>query len=138
MAGILLDTNVVSELRRAKPYKGVVNWLATVAEEDLFVSAVTLGEIQAGIEATRRRDPLKAKEIESWLDTLGATYKVIAMSGEMFREVARLLHGKSRAAYEDAMLAATAKVQGLTVATRNVADFKEFGVPLFNPFEFKS
>ena len=67
----LLDTNVVSELRKPRPHGAVVAWLTSQQEEQLFLSAVTLGELQAGIERTRRQDTIKADEIEGWLDQIG-------------------------------------------------------------------
>ncbi|MBI1890982.1 MAG: type II toxin-antitoxin system VapC family toxin [Burkholderiales bacterium] len=130
----LLDTNIVSELRKPKPHGGVVAWLESVDDAHLFVSAVTIGEIQAGIELTREQDPGKAAEIEQWLDLLASTYNVLAMDAAAFRNWAQLMHGKSDTLYEDAMIAASARVHGLTVVTRNVADFKTLGVELFNPF----
>lgn len=133
-AGYLLDTNVVSELRKARPHGGVVAWLESIDEAKLYLSAVTLGEVQAGIELTREQNLTKATEIESWLGLLAAACNVLPMDAEAFRAWARLMHRKSDTLYEDAMIAATAKVHGLTVATRNVADFKALGVEVFNPF----
>ena len=137
MPGFLLDTNILSETRRVRPHKGVMNWLATVPEDEVFVSAVTIGEVQEGIEAARQTDQAKAQELERWLDSIEATMQVVAMSGEMFREWARLMQRKSRSEIEDAMIAATAGIRGLTIATRNTADFQGFRVPLYNPFGFK-
>ena len=131
----LLDTNIVSELRRPKPHKGVLNWVGGVPADRLFLSAVTVGEIQAGIEITRERDVAKAAELASWLDRVVAGYGVLPMDAAAFREWARLKHGKSDALIEDAMIAATAKVHRLTVATRNVRDFRVFGVDIFDPFD---
>ena len=131
----LLDTNVVSELRKPRPHGAVVVWLQTTAEADLYLSAVTLGEIQAGIELTREQDATKATEIEAWADLVAASYSVLPMDGETFRAWARLMHKKSDTFYEDAMIAATAVVHKLTVVTRNVADFADFNVSLLNPFE---
>ena len=130
----LLDTNIISELRRPKPYGAVVAWLESVDDAQLNVSAVTLGEIQAGIEMTRVQDAVKAAEIEAWLDLVAASYNVLPMDAAVFRRWARLMHQTSNTLYEDAMIAATARVHGLTVVTRNVGDFKSFGVDLFNPF----
>ena len=131
----LLDTNVVSELRKPRPHGAVVAWLQSTAEADLYLSAVTLGEIQAGIELTREQDATKASEIEAWADLVAASYSVLPMEGETFRAWARLMHRKSDTFYEDAMIAATAIVHKLTVVTRNVADFADFNVSLLNPFE---
>ncbi len=130
----LLDTNVVSELRKLRPHGGVVAWLGSMDDAQLYLSAVTLGEIQAGIELTREQDPDKADEIEAWLALLAGAYNVLPMDAAAFRAWARLRHRKSDTLYEDAMIAATAKVHGLTVATRNVTDFNALGLEVFNPF----
>ena len=130
----LLDTNIVSELRKPKPHGGVVAWLQGIDDADLRLSAVTLGEIQAGIELTRAQDAGKAAQIEAWLDEVAETYSVLPMDGRVFRTWARLMHSRSDTLYEDAMIAATAIAHKLTVVTRNVADFASFDVPVFNPF----
>lgn len=130
----LLDTNVVSELRKPKPHGGVLAWLESVDDTKLYLSAVTLGEIQAGVEITREQDATKAVEIEAWLELVAASYNVLPMDAVVFRRWARLMHRTSNTLYEDAMIAATADVHGLTVVTRNVADFKSFGLALLNPF----
>lgn len=130
----LLDTNVISELRKPKPHGAVAVWFAGLDERQIHLSAVTVGEIQAGIEITREQDQAKASELEAWLDAVAGSYSVLPMDAPIFRAWARLMHRTSDTLYEDAMIAATAKVHGLTVATRNTADFKSFGVSLFNPF----
>lgn len=130
----LLDTNVVSELRKPKPHGAVLQWIQAVADADLYISSVTIGEIQAGIELTREQDPPKAAELEQWLELVSGTFNVLPMDAPAFRAWARLMHGNSDTLYEDAMIAATAKVHQLTVVTRNVADFKYFGVTVLNPF----
>lgn len=130
----LLDTNVVSELRKTKPHGAMLQWIRQVADADLHISAVTIGEIQAGIELTREQDAAKADEIEHWLDLVASSYNVKPMDAAAFRVWARLMHRTSDTLYEDAMIAATARVHKLTVVTRNVADFKRFGVKLLNPF----
>ena len=131
----LLDTNVVSELRRPRPHGAVPDWIADVPVEQLFVSAVTIGEIQAGIEITREQDEAKAEELEGWLDKVLASYGVLPMDAPAFREWARLMHSMSDTISEDAMIAATAIVHRLTVVTRNVSDFGQLGVEMQNPFE---
>ncbi|AEG94466.1 type II toxin-antitoxin system VapC family toxin [Ramlibacter tataouinensis] len=131
----LLDTNVVSELRRPKPHGGVVAWLRGVDDLHLHLSAVTVGEIQAGIELTREQDPAKAASLEQWLASLANAYNVLPMDASALRAWAVMMPRRSDTLYEDAMIAATAQVHGLAVVTRDVSDFKAFGVPLFNPFE---
>ena len=127
----LLDTNVVSELRRPRPHGAILNWIADVPAEQLFVSAVTVGEIQAGIEITREQDAAKAEDLEGWLNKVLATYGVLPMDAAAFREWARLMHRRSDAMIaEDAMIAATATVHRMTVVTRNVSDFVQLGVEL--------
>ncbi|MFM9101404.1 MAG: type II toxin-antitoxin system VapC family toxin [Cyanobium sp.] len=130
----LLDTNVVSELRRPRPHGAVLAWLQSVDDADLHLASVTLGEIQAGIERTRDQDRSKASEIERWLDQVSDTLNILSLDGPAFRCWAQLMHRKSDTLYEDAMIAAIAKVHHLTVVTRNVADFTQFAVPLLNPF----
>lgn len=131
----LLDTNVVSELRKPRPHGGVVAWFDLVDESHLHLSAVTLGEIQAGIQLTRQQDPDKAAEIDRWADQVSVAYNVLPMDAEVLRQWARFMHRKSDALIEDAMIAATAHVHRLTVVTRNGSDFKTFGVAILNPFK---
>ncbi|MGA2373860.1 MAG: type II toxin-antitoxin system VapC family toxin [Candidatus Korobacteraceae bacterium] len=135
MKKYLLDTNVVSETRKPKPHGAVVAWLTALRDEQVFLSAVTMGELQAGIELTRRQDPEKASEIERWVDQLEASHQILPMDTVSFRDWGRLMHGKSDHLIEDGMIAATARKHDLIVATRNEDDFKQLGVPVFNPFK---
>ena len=130
----LLDTIVVSELRRVRPHGAVLAWLQNVRDEDLHVSAVTIGEIQSGIEITREQDQAKAAEIEAWLEQVAETHNVLSMDARTFRAWARLMHRRSDDLIEDAMIAATAAVHHLIVVTRNVRDFESFDVRTLNPF----
>lgn len=136
MTRYLLDTNIVSELRRVKPHGAVLAWMQTLRPEQIFVSAMTIGELQAGVELTRKNDTAKAHEIEDWLNQIEASLAALAMDSRCFREWARLMVGKSGAYSEDAMIAATGRVHGLVIATRNERDFRQFQVPVFNPFQF--
>lgn len=113
----------------------MVAWLASCDELQLHLSAVTLGEIQAGIALMREQDTDKAAELERWLAQVAQAYNALPMDAAAFRAWARLMHRKSDTLNDDAMIAATALVHGLTVVTRNVADFKGFGVRLLNPFK---
>ena len=133
-AQYLLDANVVSELRKLRPHGAVLAWLESTHDAQLHLSALTLGEIQAGIELTREQDAHKADEIEAWLDLVADSDTVLPMDGPIFRAWARLMHRKSDTLFEDAVIAATAKVHGLTVVTRNEADFSALGLEVLNPF----
>ena len=133
----LLDANVVSELRRNKPHGAVVTWIQSIDEKDLYLSSVTLAEIQSGIEITRDQDRERAIELERWLDEVAATYNILDLDGNAFRTWAKFMHKKSDTLYEDAMIAAIAKVNKLIVVTRNITDFESFDVKLLNPFEYK-
>jgi predicted nucleic acid-binding protein len=131
----LLDTNVISELRRPRPHGAVLAWFGSVREADLYIAAVTIGEIQAGIERTREQNAEKAAEFDVWLGKVLQTFAVLPMDAEMFRLWAKLVHRKSDELYEDAMIAATALRNDFAVVTRNVRDFAFPGVKTLNPFE---
>ncbi|MDR1237353.1 MAG: type II toxin-antitoxin system VapC family toxin [Propionibacteriaceae bacterium] len=130
----LLDTNVVSELRKPKPHGAVVAWVESLRDDELYLSAVTIGEIQAGVEITREQDTVKAVEIETWLEQVSNSYNVLDLDADTMRIWARLMHRESGALIEDALIAACALRHNLIVATRNVKHFKHFGVPLLDPF----
>jgi predicted nucleic acid-binding protein len=131
----LLDTNVLSEFRRTKPHGAVLSWLTNTSDSELFISAVSIGEIQSGIEKTREQDLVKAKILEEWLNRIASLYSVLPMDGNVFRVWAQLMHRQSDTVIEDAMIAATALTHRLTVVTRNVKDFKRFNVDILNPFK---
>ena len=134
----LLDTNIVSELRRPRPHGALLAWLQDVQDHDLHISAVTIGEIQSGVEITREQDEAKAAAIEAWLDEVAGTYNVLSMDAQTFRVWARLMHRRSDNLIEDAMIAATAVIHHLTVVTRKVRDFESLGVLALNPFAAKA
>jgi toxin FitB len=133
----LLDTNVISELRKRKPHGAVTAWLRSLRDEDIQIPAVVIAELQDGAEITRWQNPAKASELDQWIDRIMSTFVVLPMDGSMFRDWARLMSRKSNDLAADAMIAATARVLGLTVATRNIKHFAAFGVPVFNPFTYK-
>lgn len=135
MKGFLLDTNVVSELRKPRPHGGVVAWLNQQPADELFLSAVTLGQLQSGVERTRHQDPSKAADIESWVDQLAGSSQILPMDTVCFREWGRIMDGRPDQLLEDAMIAATARVYQLIVATRNEADFRRLAVRIVNPFK---
>ena len=133
----LLDTNVVSELRKTgKADKNVVAWAADQPTARLFLSAITVLELEMGVLLVERRDPAQAKALRHWLET----NVIPAFQGRILpidTTVARLcarLHVPDPRAERDALIAATALVHGLTVVTRNVVDFELTQVPLLNPW----
>jgi predicted nucleic acid-binding protein len=134
----LLDTNVVSELRRRKPHGAVVAWIETVSDSALRLSALTLGEIQRGVEKLRESDPAKAAEIEDWADQVEQTFAVLPADARVFRLQARWMRSRPENCFEDALIAATAQIHGLTIATRNTKDFEMYGVSLFDPFRYRA
>ena len=135
MTRYLLDTNVISELRKSKPHGAVVAWLESLDAEQIFISSVTMGELQAGVELTRRQDAAKANEIESWLAVVERSFSFLDMDTTCFREWSRLMARRPEALRDDAMIAATARIHGLKVATRNERDFVHLAVEILNPFK---
>ena len=126
---------MISEVRKRKPHGAVLVWLRELRSEQILLSAVTMGELQSGIELIRRHDSQKAREIETWVDQLESSYHVLPMDSACFRECGRLMGRRASHLFENAMIAATAQVHDLIVATRNESDFQQFGVPIFNPFK---
>jgi predicted nucleic acid-binding protein len=132
----LIDTNVISELRkgeRADP--GVASWFAELADEEVYLSVLTLGEIRRGIESIRRRDPEGGAALESWLGRVSEAHRdrVLPIDRSIAEEWGRM-NVPDPLPVVDGLLAATAKVTGLTVATRNSDDFARTGVSLVDPF----
>ncbi len=133
----LLDTNVISELRRGlKCHPKVRAWAEGINDEDFFLSVLSLGEIRDGIERLRKRNPLQAAALERWLNTTKRRFenRIHPVTESVAERWGRLLPGDSLPDV-DALIAATALEHGLTVATRNVRDFARCGVPVVNPFE---
>jgi predicted nucleic acid-binding protein len=135
----LLDTNLVSELRKARKGKadpGVVGWARAVTGEGQFLSVITVWELELGVQRRERRDPAQGAMLRIWLEqqVLPAfAGRVLPVDTEIARRCAGLQIPDPRPD-RDTMLAATAMVHGLTVVTRNVRDFQGTGVALFNPW----
>jgi toxin FitB len=137
VAGVVEAEPQGSELRKRRPHGAVLAWIRELQPSQLQLSAVTIGELQTGIELTRPQDPTRAAEIELWLDQLTESFEVIPMDGQCFREWAP--HGgKTDRLLEAAMIAATARIHQLTVATRNERDFRHLGVQVLDPFKTAS
>jgi len=135
----LLDTNVVSELRKARTGRcdaGVARWIAGVEPASLFISAVTLYELERGVLLTIRRNPEQGSALRRWLTEQVETAfggRILPVGAEVARRCAMLSVPDPRP-LPDSLIAATALVHGLTVVTRNVADFAPMGAPLLNPW----
>jgi predicted nucleic acid-binding protein len=132
----LLDTVVLSELRKRRRNPNVVAWIGSVADAAVYVSAATLVEIEFGIERQRKRDPAFAQALASWLDTLLRVYgeRVLPITVPIARRWGRLVADIGNRDL-DLAIAATALEEGLTVVTRNVSHFARTGVATLNPFE---
>ena len=133
----LLDTNVVSELRKgARADANVARWLAGVEDEELYTSVIVLGALRYGVERARRRDPRQAEALERWLDRVARRFggRALPVDRRVADEWGRL-NAPDPLPTADALVAATAKVHGLTLATRNVRDIARTGVSYVDPFE---
>ena len=132
----LLDTNVISEARKPAGNPNVPAWLSSIRGDDLFLSVLALGEIRQGIERLRPRDLAQAAVLERWLAGLIRDYtdRIVPIGAEIADEWGRL-NGVRSLPVVDGLMAASAKVLGLTLVTRNTADVVGTGVPTFNPFD---
>lgn len=130
----LLDTNVVSEVRKPRPHPGLLAWFEAQESEHLFVSVLTLGEIREGVERLRTREPARARILALWLDDLAHLYgdRVLAVDSRVADECGRLRALRSLPVV-DALLAATARVHGLTLVTRNDRDFRGLNLDVLDP-----
>jgi predicted nucleic acid-binding protein len=132
----LLDTNVISELRKGdRSDANVRAWFSELDDEEIYLSVLTIGEIRRGIENVRRRDPDSATALDSWLARLGEAYRdrILPVDRAIAEEWGRM-NAPDPLPVVDGLLAATAKVTALTFATRNVADVEGAGVELVDPF----
>jgi predicted nucleic acid-binding protein len=132
----LLDTNIISEVRKPRPAARLRAWLEVQDPDDLFVSVLTLGEIREGVERLKARDRARAQPLELWLTDLTNLYgdRVLPIDQSVADEWGRLRVSRSVPVI-DAMLAATARVHGLTLVTRNVRDFRALSVTVLNPID---
>ena len=133
----LLDTNVVSELRKPRPHGAVLAWAQAMPPDALAIPAIVLFELQIGTERLRKQDSQRADEFDAWITWIASGSTIVPLDAASAREAARLLERQPMELMADAMIAATARVNRLTVATRNTRDFERFGASLVNPFEFK-
>lgn len=131
----LLDTNVISELGKRSPDPQVLAWYSSLSSEEIFISALTIGEIRQGVERLRRKDPGQAEQLERWLLGLQRTYRdhIVPIDADAADEWGRI-NVPDPLPVIDGLLAATAKAHGWTLATRNTADLSRCGAALFNPF----
>ncbi len=131
----LLDTNVVSEIRKREPHPGVLGWFTSVPASELFLSVLVVGEIRQGVERLARRDPAQAEVFEHWLKQLVAVYedRIVPVTTEVAEAWGRL-NVPDPVPVVDGLLAATALARGWTLVTRNTADVASTGVRLLDPF----
>jgi predicted nucleic acid-binding protein len=133
----LLDTNILSEIRKPRPHGGVLAWFTAYHSAGFATPVVALFELQMGVEQLRSQDPERAAQFEFWIARLEGGTSILPFDAAASRETARLLHKQPMNLMADAMIAAIAKVNGLTLATRNTRDFERFGVPQVNPFIYR-
>jgi toxin FitB len=136
----LVDTNVVSELRKGRRCNpGVAAWFSGVSSEEIYLSALTVGEIRKGIESIRRRDAPSAEALDSWLQELAATHadRILEIDRGIAEQWGRF-NVPDPLPVIDSLLAATAHVHGLTLVTRNLDDVERTGVLCLNPFRARS
>jgi predicted nucleic acid-binding protein len=131
----LLDTNVVSEIRKKLPDPGVAAWFASVPTDQLFLSVLVVGEIRQGIERLARRDPAQAEVFEHWLTRLVSVYqdRIVPVTADVAEAWGRL-NVPDPVSVVDGLMAATALVHGWTLVTRNAGDVASTGVRLLDPF----
>jgi predicted nucleic acid-binding protein len=136
--GYLLDTNVLSESQRPRPSEAVLAWLRSVRAEELWTSAIVVGELRKGVEMLRLRDAARAGRLDEWLSVIVRTYgdRILPVTTEIAEEWGHLNTRHSLPAL-DGYLAATARMHGLTLVTRNVKDIERSGASWLDPFEWQ-
>jgi toxin FitB len=133
----LIDTNIISEVRKgAKCDSNVAGWYGSIDDADIYLSVLVLGEIRKGVERVRSSDPAQARALEKWLTTVVGSFaeRILPIDQAVADEWGRM-GAKRPVSTVDALLAATAKVHGMTLATRNVSDVADLGASFVNPFE---
>jgi toxin FitB len=132
----LLDTNVVSEIRKRHPHPAVLEWWRSVDTASLYLSALSLGEIRLGVERLRRKDPDRADLLDDWLRGLYSAYfdRIVPIDAQIADQWARLNVPHSLPVI-DSLLGATAKCRGWILVTPNIKDLDRCGVAVINPFE---
>lgn len=136
MVNYLLDTNVISEIRKGERCDAnVAKWYASVDDGCVYLSVLLLGEIRKGIEQLRAKDPVRARELETWSSILSDRFadRVLPIDRGIADQWGRMSSGR-RVPAIDALLAATAKIHRMTLVTRNVSDVTDLGADIFNPF----
>ncbi len=133
----LLDTNVVSETAKRRPNVGVINWIEGTGTENLWICAITVGEIVKGIARLRQIDPLRANQLMNWWTILEAAYtdRILPFDAAIARRWGELRAGNPNMSVEDSLIASISLAKGFTLVTRNIRDFAPAGVPLINPFD---
>lgn len=130
----LLDTVVASEVRKPSRHGGVMAWIGSTPAEHQYLSAVSFWEFARGIAATRRQDPVKAGELQLWMNSLLATSQILPATAPVFLVFHDMRARTGRSSIEDLLIAATAQVPALTMVTRNTKHFVGLGVPVFDPW----
>ncbi|MCO5315711.1 MAG: type II toxin-antitoxin system VapC family toxin [Solirubrobacterales bacterium] len=132
----LLDTNVISELRKGdRADRSLTRWLESVPDDEIFISALVIGELRRGVDLVRRRDPAGAASLESWLGRIPAAFpdRILPVDQAAAEEWGRI-NVPDPVPVIDGLQAATAKVRGFTFVTRNTSDVQQTRVKLLNPF----
>ena len=132
----LIDTNVISEVRKGvRCNPNVTAWFEAVDDDSLYLSVLVLGEIRRGVERSRSKDPRKARALESWLISVSTSYasRILPVDDAVANEWGRMSAHRPVSTV-DALLAATAKVNRMTLVTRNISDVTDLGADVLDPF----